>query len=154
MVSKSVEISVGIFVAIGLGSLFFLAMNVSNFSQFQATQSYQVTARFENIGGLKPRSTVSMGGVKIGQVNAIALDSETFEAIVTMEIDTRYNMFPKDSSASILTAGLLGEQFIGLEAGGEEEFLKNGDEIRLTEPALSLEKVIGQFIFSQGGDDE
>jgi phospholipid/cholesterol/gamma-HCH transport system substrate-binding protein len=154
MVSKTAEVSVGLFVAIGLGALFFLALNVSNFSQFQATESYKVTARFENIGGLKPRSTVSMGGVKVGQVNAIALDPETFEAIVTLEIDSRYKVFPKDSSASILTSGLLGEQFIGLEAGGEEEFLNDGDEIRLTEPALSLEKVIGQFIFSQGGDDE
>lgn len=154
MVNKSVEISVGIFAALGFAALFFLAMQVSNFSQFKDVKSYDVTARFENIGGLKTRSPVTMGGVKVGRVEKISLDIETFEAVVVMNIESEYNVLPKDTSASILTSGLLGEQFIGLEAGGEEELLKDGDEIRLTEPALSLEKVIGQVIFSQGGGNE
>jgi len=150
------EIGVGVFVALGLAALLMLAMKVSNLSTLGGGDGYQVHAHFENVGGLKVRSSVTMSGVRIGRVAAISYDSERYDAMVTMEIDAAFDRIPKDSSAAIFTAGLLGEQYVGLEAGGDESTLKEGDEIQLTQSALVLEQVIGQFLYSQaskGGDE-
>jgi phospholipid/cholesterol/gamma-HCH transport system substrate-binding protein len=147
--SKGTEITVGMFVAAGLVALFVLAMKVSNFTDFTDETGYQVVAEFENIGGLKVRSPVTMAGVRVGRVASIDLSSSTYNAHVTLNLYSSFDKIPTDSSASIYTAGLLGEQYIGLEAGAEEEFLKDGDVIELTQPALVLEQVIGQFLFSK-----
>jgi phospholipid/cholesterol/gamma-HCH transport system substrate-binding protein len=149
---KSVEIMVGLFVAAGIAALFMLAMKVSNLSSFNEGGSYTLSAYFENIGGLKPRSPVRIGGVLIGRIAAIDYDNETYQAVVTLMIDKRYMRLPTDTSASIYTAGLLGEQYIGLEPGGEEEFLKDGDRIRDTQSALVLERMIGKFLFNSASD--
>ena len=146
---RSVEVSVGIFVGIGLAALFFLAMQASNLSSITNDGFYQVTARFENIGGLKVRSAVKVSGVKVGQVSGIDYDSETFEAVVSMQIDEKYSQFPRDTIASIFTSGLLGEQYVGFEPGGDEKLLENQSEIRHTQSAMVLEQIIGQFLFSK-----
>ncbi|MDC9724320.1 MAG: outer membrane lipid asymmetry maintenance protein MlaD [Gammaproteobacteria bacterium] len=154
MQNKSTEITVGMFVAAGIVALFMLAMKVSNFSEFNDDSGYQVTAEFENIGGLKVRSPVTMAGVRVGRVSDISLSSDTYNAVVTLSLYNNFDVIPTDTAASIYTAGLLGEQYIGLEAGAEEEFLQNGDVIDLTQPALVLEQVIGQFLFSKAEGDE
>ncbi|WJW74849.1 outer membrane lipid asymmetry maintenance protein MlaD [Thiohalobacter sp. IOR34] len=147
---KTMEIMVGLFVAAGLAALFVLAMKVSNLSSFtDEKDTYTLTARFDNIGGLKVRSPVSVAGVRIGRVAAIDFDNDTFEAVVRLAIARKYDHFPADTSAQIFTAGLLGEQYVGLEPGGEERVLKDGDEIRLTQSALVLEQIIGQFLYSK-----
>ena len=154
--TRTMEIWVGIFVAAGLGALFVLAMKVSNLSTLNAERdTYTLVARFDNIGGLKVRSPVSVAGVRIGRVSQIDFDNETFEAVVKMAISQRYNRFPKDTSARIFTAGLLGEQYVSLEPGGDEEILEDGDEIRITQSALVLEQVIGQFLYkaAEGGSE-
>ncbi len=152
-ISRSMEVFVGLFVAIGLIALFFLSMQVSNLSASSNGSGYNVRAYFENVGSLKVRAPVSIAGVKVGRVTAIEFDAQEFEAVVTMTIESKYNQLPIDSDASILTAGLLGEQFIGLEPGGEDEFLKEGSRLELTQSALVLEKLIGQFLFNgQSGD--
>lgn len=138
---------VGLFVASGIVGLLFLAMQVSNLSSFIKEDTYTVTARFENSGGLKVKSAVSAAGVKIGQVSAIRFDTSTYESIVEMHINSKYNTFPEDTSASIFTAGLLGEQYINLVPGGSDEYLKNDSSIELTQSAIILEKLIGQFLF-------
>ncbi len=148
--ARSVEIGVGLFVVLGLAALFMLAMKVSNLATFSGDGGYDVIARFDNIGGLKLRSPVTMAGVRIGRVKAIGFDEETYQAKVTLDIDRRYRHMPADTSASIYTAGLLGEQYVALEPGGDERYLRHGSEIRLTESALVLERVVGQFLFSQG----
>jgi len=154
MQSKSTEITVGMFVAAGIAALFVLAMKVSNLAEFNDETGYQVVAEFENIGGLKVRSPVTMAGVRVGRVADINLSSETYNAVVTLNLYGNFKTIPTDTAASIYTAGLLGEQYIGLEAGAEEEFLQNGDVIDLTQPALVLEQVIGQFLFSKAEGDE
>ena len=155
MQNKSTEITVGMFVAAGLIALFVLAMKVSNFAEFTDETGYQVIAEFENIGGLKVRSPVTMAGVRVGRVSEISLNPDTYNARVTLSLYGYVDNIPTDTAASIYTAGLLGEQYIGLEAGAEEEFLQNGDVIDLTQPALVLEQVISQFLFSKAeGDDE
>ena len=154
MYNRSVEIMVGIFVALGLAALFMLAMRVSNLSAFNQAGGYDVSARFDNIGGLKVRSPVTMAGVLVGRVAAIELDDKTYEAVVRLSLFPQYDQLPTDTSASIFTAGLLGEQYIGLEAGGEESFLTNGDEIRLTQSAIVLEQLIGQFLYSQAAEGQ
>ena len=150
--SRTTEIWVGLFVAAGLAALFMLAMKVSNLSSFTDENGYTLVARFENIGGLKVRSSVTVSGVKIGRVAGISYDNENYEALVTLNVSAQYDKLPTDTSASILTAGLLGEQYIGLEPGGEEQFLKDGDSIQLTQSALVLEKIIGQFLFSKAAE--
>jgi len=152
-ISRTVEVIVGFFVAIGLIALFFLSMQVSNLSSLSSDAGYQITARFENIGSLKVRSPVTVAGVKVGRVSGIEFDGETFEALVTMNIEGKFDQFPLDSSASILTAGLLGEQYIGLEPGGDDELLVDQSELEITQSALLLEKIIGQFLFSQNQDE-
>ncbi len=143
------EIAVGLFVAAGLAALFMLAMKVSNLANYTGDDGYVISARFDNIGGLKVRSPVSASGVRVGQVVGIEYDSEGYEARVSMSIDPQYDRFPIDTAASVLTSGLLGEQFIGLLPGAEEEYLKDGSEIELTQSALVLEQIVGQFLYSK-----
>lgn len=152
-VSRAVEVWVGLFVAIGLAALFFLAMQVSNLSAMRGEDGYRLTARFDNIGGLKVRSPVTVAGVRIGRVSAIDFDNTTYEAVVTLSVDRGYDRLPTDTAASIYTAGLLGEQYIGLEPGGAEDFLKDGDEIHFTQPAIVLEQLIGQFLFNKAAEE-
>lgn len=153
--SKTVEIIVGLFVALGIAALFMLAMKVSNLSTFSGEGGYVITARFENIGGLKVRSPVTVAGVRVGRISDISFDNNTYEAVVSMNISSDYNTLPTDTSASIFTAGLLGEQYVALEPGGDEKYLQQGGEVRLTQSAIVLEQVIGQFLYSQaeGGGD-
>ncbi|TAK59902.1 outer membrane lipid asymmetry maintenance protein MlaD [Methylobacter sp.] len=138
---------VGLFVASGIVGLFFLALQVSNLSSFTEHDSYTVTARFENSGGLKVKSPVSSAGVKIGKVSAISFDPKTYESVVQLSIDKQYNTLPDDTTASVFTAGLLGEQYVNLEAGGSDEYLKDGGKIEITQSAIILEKALGQFLF-------
>lgn len=139
------ELAAGAFVALGLAAFFMLAMKVSNVADLGQDKGYRLVARFANVGGLKVRAPVSVGGVRIGRVVQIDLDPRSYEALVTLSIDPRYHL-PVDSSASILTSGLLGEQYVGLEPGGMEEVLKSGDTLKLTQPALVLEKLIGRML--------
>lgn len=150
--TRTIEIAVGLFVAAGMAALFMLAMRVSNLSTLGSGDGYRLYAHFENIGGLKVRSPVTMGGVKIGRVAAIGYDQQAYEALVTLQIEPQYDKIPKDTSANIFTAGLLGEQYIGLEPGGDVDYLKAGDSIKLTQPALVLEQVVGQFLFSKAAE--
>ncbi len=147
--SKTTELIVGMFIAAGLAALFVLAMQVSNLSTFASADGYRVIARFENIGGLKVRSPVTSGGVLVGRVAAIDYDSERFEAVVTLEMEGRYNRFPDDTTASIYTSGLLGEQYVALDPGGSEDLLTDGGEIELTQSALVLEKLVSKFMFEK-----
>jgi len=146
---RAIEIWVGIFIVAGAAALFMLAMKVSNIATYSDDGGYNVTAQFSNIGGLKVRSPVSMAGVRVGRVAKIGFDMQTYEAVVTMRIDQQYDNLPKDTSASILTSGILGENYIGLEAGAKGVFLQDGDEIRITQSALILENLIGQFLVNQ-----
>ncbi|MEO1904824.1 MAG: outer membrane lipid asymmetry maintenance protein MlaD, partial [Methylococcales bacterium] len=147
--SKSLETLVGLFVVIGIGALLFLGLNVSNLASYSDTDGYTITARFENSGGLKVRSPVSVSGVRIGRVTAIDFDNTSYESVVQMKIGAQYNTLPDDSSASIFTAGLLGEQYIGLQTGASEEYLTQNSELELTQSAIVLEEIIGQFLFSE-----
>ena len=154
MVSKTLQFIVGLFVLLGLVALGVLATQVATTSLGQ-TDSYTLTAKFENIGGLNVKAPVAIGGVRIGRVTAIDLDTTEFSARVTMAIDKTYNELPWDTSASILTSGLLGAQFVGLEPGADEEFLADGDEIELTQSTIQLENLIGRFMFNSAqGESE
>ena len=145
-----VEFMVGVLMLAGAAALFFLAMKASNFASVDnGAEGYSITARFDNIGGLKVRAPVTMAGVRIGQVQTIAFDSETFEAVVRMSIRPQYDRIPEDTFAKILTSGLLGEQYIGLDPGGSPDYLEEGGAITVTQSALVLEEVIGQFLFSK-----
>jgi phospholipid/cholesterol/gamma-HCH transport system substrate-binding protein len=145
--SSTQDTLVGLFVAAGIVGLFFLALQVSNLSSFTEQEGFNVTARFENSGGLKVKSPVSAAGVKVGQVTDISLDPKSFESVVTMRIFSKFNTIPDDTTASVFTAGLLGEQYVSLEAGGSSDFLKDGSAIEITQSAIILEKAIGQFLF-------
>jgi len=153
MNTRTIEIAVGLFVAAGMAALFMLAMKVSNLATYGCSEGYVISARFDNIGGLKVRSPVSASGVRVGQVVAIEYDSDGYEARVSMSIDPQYDKFPVDTAASIMTSGLLGEQFVGLQPGAEEEFLAAGSEIELTQSALILEQIIGQFLYSMKDEE-
>ncbi len=144
---------VGLFVACGIGALFFMALQVSNLGAYNHQESYLITARFENSGGLKVKSPVSVAGVRIGRVTAITFDLQSYESVVEIQIEAKYNTLPDDSSASIFTAGLLGEQYISIEPGGSETYLENNSEIDLTQSAIVLEEVIGQFLFKAAADE-
>jgi len=146
--SKAVEIAVGLFVAGGMAALFVLAMKVSNLSSVSTGASYTISAAFENIGGLKVRSPVTVSGVRVGRVDSINYDFDNYEAVVQLRIGDAYDKFPEDTTASIFTAGLLGEQYVALEPGGAEKNLKPGDRIQLTQSALVLEQMIGQFLYN------
>ena len=153
MNTRNTEILVGLFIAAGLAALFMLAMKVSNLSTYGGDEGYVISASFDNIGGLKVRSLVSASGVRVGQVVSIEYDSDGYEAHVTMSIDPQYDKFPIDTAASIMTSGLLGEQYVGLQPGAEEEYLKAGSKIELTQSALVLEQIIGQFLYSKAEEE-
>ena len=144
--TRKIEIMVGLFVAAGFAALFMLAMQVSNLSSFQTAEGYQVTAQFDNIGGLKVRSPVTVSGVRVGRVTAIRYDAQTFRAEVLMTLDSQYDYFPTDTIASIYTSGLLGEQYVALEPGAEFETLKDGDRIEFTQSALVLEEMVSKVM--------
>ncbi len=154
MKSRMVELGVGAFMAAALLALFFLAMKVSNLGTLDTGDSYKVTARFDNIGSLKVKAPVTIAGVEVGRVTEIAFDQERFQAVVTLAIQSRYDRIPDDSFAKILTAGLLGEQYVGLDPGGSDTYLKEGSEIEITQSALVLEEVIGQFIFGKTREND
>ncbi|GBE08510.1 putative phospholipid ABC transporter-binding protein MlaD [bacterium BMS3Bbin11] len=147
MKRQLIEITVGLFVIAGLVALLFLSFRVSNLNSDSVSNPYQVKAQFDNIGGLKVRAPVTMAGVRIGRVSKISLNSASYQAQVTMDISGAYNKLPIDSSASINTQGLLGEQFVSLDPGGEKKYLKDGDSIKLTQSAVMLENLIGQLLF-------
>lgn len=149
---RMVDLLVGLFVLLGFAALVFLALRAGNMSgSFALSDTYETTARFDNIGGLKPRAAVRSAGVVVGRVTAIRFDDKTYQAEVTLALDRRYE-FPKDTSAKIMTSGLLGEQYIGLEPGGDEAMLKPGDRITLTQSAVVLENLIGQFLYGKAGE--
>jgi phospholipid/cholesterol/gamma-HCH transport system substrate-binding protein len=154
MQKRTIEIGVGVFVAAGIAALVMLAMKVSNLAAFTNQQGYEVTARFDNIGGLKERSAVTVAGVRIGRVKSIVFDDKDYEAVVTMNIESQHDRLPADTSASILTAGLLGEQYVALEPGGDEAFLKQGGDIKLTQSAIILEKMVGRFLFDKAAGED
>ena len=147
----TIDLWVGIFVVIGIGALLFLALKVGNLATFSAGETYSVQARFVNIGSLKARAPIKSAGVVVGRVADIRFDNETYEALVSMNLDQHYQ-FPRDSTAKILTSGILGEQYIGLEAGGDGVMLKNGDRVRLTQSAVVLENLISQFLFNKAAE--
>ena len=151
MSRKLLDLWVGFFVVLGFAALLFLALRVGNVSSANFAETYQLTAKFDNIGGLKVRGPVKSAGVVVGRVAEIRLDQGSYEAHVTLTIDGRYR-FPKDTFASILTAGLLGEQYIGLDAGGDEKMLKDGDVVAKTQSAVVLEKLISQFMFNKASE--
>jgi len=148
---STIDLWVGVFVAAGFGALLFLALKVGNLAAFTTGQTYQVHAEFANIGGLKLRAPVKSAGVVVGRVTDIRFDGETYQAVVTIDVESSYR-FPRDSSAKILTSGLLGEQYIGVEAGGDSVMLKNGDRLRLTQSAVVLENLISQFLFNKAAE--
>ncbi|WP_443743927.1 outer membrane lipid asymmetry maintenance protein MlaD [Sutterella sp.] len=150
--NRSLEIMVGLFLVLGFLAALFMALQAANLGSFSfGNKTYAVTADFDNIGGLKPRAAVKSAGVVVGRVRSVAFDPQTFQARVTMDMDARYP-FPDDSSAKILTAGLLGEQYVGIEAGADEENLKEGSRIRRTQSAVVLENLISQFLYSKAED--
>ena len=151
--TRTMEIGTGLFALLGIGALFFLTTQTTGNNDFDAAQTYEVTARFENVGSLKPRAPVSMSGVTIGRVTGIRFDPVALEAVVTMVIDSRYAEIPDDSDASVLTAGLLGSQYIGLQAGGSPVYLEDGSEIYFTQSAVILENLIGKFLVRGGSQD-
>ncbi|HEY9146194.1 MAG TPA: outer membrane lipid asymmetry maintenance protein MlaD [Thiobacillus sp.] len=142
------DLWVGLFVIAGVGALLFLALKVGSMSTVNSADSYEVVADFQNIGGLKPRAPVKSAGVVVGRVADIRFDNEKYEAVVTLRLDKRY-AFPKDTSASIMTSGLLGEQYVGLDAGGDSVMLKDKDRIMITQDAVVLENLIGQFLYGK-----
>ncbi len=151
MQRKSLDVWVGLFVLIGAAALVFLALNVGNMSSLTLDKGYRITMNFDNIGGLKARAPVKSAGVVVGRVANIAFSDKKFQAVVTLNIESNYK-FPKDSSAKILTSGLLGEQYIGLEAGGDTNNLVAGDTIKMTQSAVVLENLISQFLYSKAAD--
>lgn len=151
MQQKTVDVWVGIFVLVGILALGFLALRAGNLSSSTFNKTYPVVTKFDNIGGLKVRASVRSAGVVVGRVASINFDDKNFQAVVTLNLDERYQ-FPEDSSAKILTAGLLGEQYIGIEAGGATKNLAAGDRIKLTQSAIVLENLISQFLYSKAAD--
>ena len=151
MQRKSLDIWVGLFVLLGAAAMMFLALKAGNMSSISFEKTYPVVSRFDNIGGLKPRAPVKSAGVVVGRVGEINFDDKGFQALVVMNLEERYK-FPKDSTAKILTSGLLGEQYIGIEAGGDTEVLAAGDKINMTQSAVVLENLISQFLFNKAAE--
>ena len=151
--NRAVEVGTGLFVLLGIGALFFLTTQTTGRNDFSTTDTYVVEARFENVRSLKKRAPVAMSGVTIGRVTNIEFDGASLEAVVTLVIESRFALIPDDSDASILTAGLLGSQYIGLQAGGSEIYLEDGSEILFTQNAIVLENLIGKFLVNMGSDD-
>jgi len=152
--TRTIEVGTGLFALLGIGALFFLTTQTTGRDDFNVDDTYEVTARFDNVGSLKPRAPVSMSGVTIGRVTNIIFDSYSLEAVVTFVVDAKYDQIPDDSDASILTAGLLGSQYIGLQAGGSEFYLEDGSEILFTQSAIVLENIIGKFLIGGPPDGE
>lgn len=150
MSRTTLDLWVGIFVLIGMGALLFLALRVGNLSGVDLTDAYTVRAQFDNIGGLKVRAPVKSAGVVVGRVSSISFDTNSYRAVVEMSIARKFE-FPRDTIGSILTSGLLGEQYIGLDPGGDVENLESGDTLQITQSAIVLEKLIGQFLFDRAG---
>ncbi len=142
---------VGLFVLIGAVAILFLALQSANLLTLNFQSTYRLTAKFDNVGGLKPKAAVRSAGVVVGRVESISFDDKTFQALVTMAMQSQYR-FPKDSSLKILTSGLLGEQYLGVEAGAEEKSLANGDKVTTTQSAVVLENLISQFLFSKAAE--
>lgn len=152
--TRAVELGTGLFVLFGMAALFFLTTQATGGDDFSASDVYHVEARFENVGSLKPRAPVAMAGVTIGRVTGIEFDPNQLDAVVTFVIDAKYDQIPDDSDASILTAGLLGSQYIGLQPGGSDMYLEEGSEVLFTQSAIVLESLIGKFLVnSPGGGD-
>ena len=145
---STIDLWVGALVAMGLAALLFLALKVGNLASFSTSEVYQVQAKFANIGGLKVRAPIKSAGVVVGRVADVRFDNDSYEAVVTMNIEGQFK-FPRDTSAKILTSGLLGEQYVGLDAGGDSAMLKSGDRVKLTQSAVVLENLISQFMFSK-----
>ena len=152
--TRTMELGTGLFALLGIGALFFLTTQTTGSDDFNVDDTFEVTARFDNIGSLKPRAPVSMSGVTIGRVTDIRFDTDSLEAVVTFVVDSRYDQIPDDSDASILTAGLLGSQYVGLTAGGSPLYLEDGSEILFTQSAIVLENIIGKFLIGGTSDDE
>jgi len=152
--TRSVELGTGLFVLLGMGALFFLTTQTTGSDDFKAESVYMVEARFENVGSLRNRAPVTMSGVTIGRVTSVAFDPVTLEAVVQFVVDSRYNQIPDDSDASILTSGILGSQYIGLQAGGSDTYLEEGSEILFTQSAIVLENLIGKFLVKAGSSDD
>lgn len=152
--SHQIEFAAGLFLLLGIGALIFLAVQATDGGSQLRGGSYELTASFGNVGGLKPRAKVSMAGVTVGSVESIELDPDTLDARVRMRISDRYTDIPDDTSASILTSGILGDQYIGLEPGGSPEPMQEGDQFLITQSAVVLEQLIGRFMMGGGGDDE
>jgi phospholipid/cholesterol/gamma-HCH transport system substrate-binding protein len=148
---KVIETLVGLFVLLGMLAIVFLALKAANLASFRVGSTYEVSARFDNIGGLKVRAPVKSAGVTVGRVKRIALDTKSYQGLVTIELDQSVQ-FPADTSAKILTSGLLGDQYIGLEPGGADENLKPGDQIKMTQSAVVLENLIGQVLYGKAAE--
>jgi phospholipid/cholesterol/gamma-HCH transport system substrate-binding protein len=149
----TLDLWVGFFVAIGLASLLFLALKVGNLSASNGGETYRLEAKFDNIGGLKVRAPVKSAGVVVGRVSEIRFDADNYVAVVAMQVDGRYK-FPRDTFATILTSGLLGEQYVGFEVGGDPDMLKGGDVIKKTQSAVVIEKLISQFMFNKAAEPD
>lgn len=152
MQSRTVEIWVGVFVVAAMAALFVLAMKVSNLNKYAIDDGYVIHAHFSNIGGLKAQAPVSIAGVRVGRIESIDYDPKSLDALVYLKISSKYNQLPEDTSASIFTSGLLGEQYVSLEPGGAEQNLKEGDEIKITQSAVILEQMIGQLLFKKAAE--
>ncbi len=149
-----VEVASGIFLLLGIAALVWLAMRATDFGQDISDETYMVSARFANVGDLRGRAPVKIGGVTVGLVESIVLDPVTFEALVNMEIDSRFNEIPNDTGASVLTSGILGDRYIGLEPGGSPDALQNGDELFITQSAIVLEQLVGKYLFGAGDEEQ
>lgn len=152
--TRSVEVGTGLFVLLGMGALFFLTTQTTGGDDFSAEETFTVEARFENIGSLRNRAPVAMSGVTIGRVIDVRFDPITLEAVVLFDIDSQFDQIPDDSDASILTSGILGSQYIGLQAGGSDTFLEDGSEVLFTQSAIVLENLIGKFLVNAGSKNE
>lgn len=151
MGKKQTEVLVGGFVLLGMLAVLFLALKSANLASFSFNATYRITARFDEIGGLKVQAPVKSAGVTVGRIADISFDNKTFQALVSLDIDRRY-VFPADSSAKVLTAGLLGDKYIGIEAGGDDKNIQAGESIKMTQSAIVLENLIGQFLYNKAGD--
>lgn len=148
-ITRTMEIGVGLFVSLGLAALLMLALKVANVNTLGAPEGYRLLARFDNVGGLQVRSPIKMGGVLVGRVTGIDYDTKSFQAVVEMKIDPHFVEIPRDTAASIYTAGLLGEQYVNLDPGGEEVYLRDGDTLEMTQSAVILERTLQEFLYSK-----